>query len=285
MKVEAGLWESEEQFREWALHIRQVFWMIDVTETKVHYTRKERQPLNMKNDRTTHILARLEIGFRTNSAHLKELETDLAETLQSARHFGQQHGSPDDWNTNWRQQWDNVEGNLRRIKVLVNEMDGSIESNDSVRLKKALEAWETIQSEDAKLVKALSALQTQANELNAAAQEDWNLLARTLESHLETIQACAQALRIKLELLKKHSKEEVDNLVQDILSKLPNRAHAEGMDAGNYEQEYRKAAIELENEHHKFLGFVDVVKGLLMWVETTEERADKNLLVGADQAA
>lgn len=108
----------------------------------------------MTNDRPIHTLARLEVGFRTNPAHLGELEKDLVGTLQSARHFGKKHGSPDDWNTNWHQQWDNVEGPLRRIRVLVNEMHGSIESGDTARLTKALETWESIQSEDAKLVEA-----------------------------------------------------------------------------------------------------------------------------------
>jgi hypothetical protein len=238
----------------------------------------------MTNDRTTAILARLEIGFRTDSAHLKELETDMTVALQHARHFGKKHGSPDDWNTNWHQQWDNVEGILRRIRVLVNEMDGSIESSDSDRLKKALKAWESIQSEDAKLVKALSAIRAQAIGLNAAVRKDWNLLARTFESHLETIHACAQALRIKLELLKEHSKEEVDDLVKNFLSKLPNRPHADGMDAEIYEQEIRKAAVELEREQHEYLGFMDVVKGLLIWVETTEERVSKNLSLQVDPA-
>jgi len=236
----------------------------------------------MTNDKTTHILARLEIGFRIDSAHLKELEKDLTVTLQCARHFGKKHGSPNDWNTNWHQQWDHVEGILCRIRVLVNEMDGSIESSDSDRLKKALEAWETIQSEDAKLVVALSAIRAQAIGLNASVRKDWNILARTLESHLETIDACAQALRIKLELLKAHSKEEVDQLVQDLLSTLPNRTHADGMDAEEYEREYRKAATELEQERHKFMGFMDVVKGLFLWVETTEERVSKNLSLEVD---
>lgn len=235
------------------------------------------------NDRTAHVLARLEIGFRTDAAHLQELEKDLTEQLKCARQFGKKHGSPDDWNTNWHQQWDNVEGILRRIRVLVNEMDGSIESSDSKRLKKALEAWETIQSEDAGLVESLGAIRAQASGLSASARKDWNILARTLALHLETIHACAQALRIKLELLKKHSREEVNHLVRDILAKLPNRTHADGMDAENLEKEYSKAATELEKEHHKFLGFVDVVKGLWMWVETPEERARKNLTLEVDK--
>ena len=245
---------------------------------------RQNEPLIMKNDETTHILARLEMGFRTDAAHLKELEKDLTVKLESARHFGEKHGSADDWNTNWHQQWENVERLLGRIRELVNEMDGSIESNDSDRLKKALVTWEAIQSEDARLVEALSTIRAQASGLKAAARKDWNVLARTLESHLETIHACAQALRIKLELLKKHSKAEVDHLVQDILSRLPHRTQADGLDAEKQEQEYRRAAAELKQERHRFAGFMDVVKGLLLWVETTEERVHKNRLLRVDEA-
>ena len=182
----------------------------------------------MTNDKTAPVLARLEIGFRTDSAQLKELEKDLTVTLQSVRHFGRKHGSPDDWNKNWHQQWDNVEEILRRIRALVHEMDQSIENCDCDRLKKALEAWDAFQSEDAKLLDALTAIRAQASGLDAMVRKDWNILARTLDAHLETIHARAQALRIKLELLKKHSKEEVDHLVQEILAQLPNRAQTDG---------------------------------------------------------
>ena len=239
--------------------------------------------LIMTSHETTHILARLEIGFRTDSARLKELDKDLTVTLQRARQFGRKHGSPQEWNTNWCQQWDNVEGLLRRIRVLVNEMDCSIESNDSDRLRKALAAWEIIQSEDARLAEGLSAIRAQAVALNAGVRKDWNILARTLESHLEIIEACAQALRIKLELLKEHSKEEVDQLVQHLLARLPNRAQADGTEAEMHEQEYRKAATELKKERHKFLGFMDVVKGLSLWVETTGERMRKNQSLRVDE--
>jgi hypothetical protein len=37
------------------------------------------------------------------------------------------------------------------------------------------------------------------------------------------------------------------------------------------------AALDLEREQHEFHGPMDVVKGLLMWDETTEERVRKNL--------
>ena len=228
-------------------------------------------------DKTPHILARLEIGFRTDSAHLKELEKDLTVALQCARNFGSKHGRPDDWNANWQQQWDDVERVLDRIKMRVNEVGGSIASNDNGRLQSALKSWGTIQSEDARLVAALSIIQGHARELDVHLRIDWNILARTLESHLETIRACVQALRIKVELLKKLPKDEMDLLVKNILSKLPQRTLADGADASTYEHEFQKAAVQLENEQHEFRGFMDIVKGLLIWVETSDERVCKNL--------
>jgi hypothetical protein len=238
----------------------------------------------MTNDKTAHILARLEIGFRTDAVRLKALEQALAVTLADARHFGRRHGSPDEWNSTWNTQWDQVEGIVRRINDRVRELEGSMEGSDPGRLAKALAAWETIQSEDARMVDALGGLRAQAMGLNVAVEADWNRLARALATHLETIHACAQALRIKLELLQRHSPEEVDQIVRDVLAKLPNRARTEGPGGGLDEQPYREAATELVREKHKFLGFVDVLKGLSMWVESTEERADKNLLPGGGKA-
>lgn len=238
----------------------------------------------MTNDKPIHILARLEVGFRTNAAHLLELENDLTEALQHVRHFGRKHGSPDDWNMYWQQQWDHVERLLRRIRALVMEMCGSIESCESDRLNKALETWETIQAEDDRLVEALGAIRAQVSGLNVTVRKDWNIVARTLETHLETIHACGQTLRIKLELLKTHPREDVDRLVLDILSKLPSRTGADGVETETYEQEYRKAAAELDHEHHKFLGFMDVVKAAWMWIETPEERVRKNRSLRVDEA-
>ena len=230
----------------------------------------------MMNDKAALVLSRLELGFRTDSAQLKELEKDLTVTLQSARSFGRNHGSTHEWNQNWHQQWDHVEEILSRSRAFVHEMDQSIENCDCERLQKVLKAWDAFESEDAKLLEAFTAIRAQASGLDAVGRRDWNILARTLDAQSETLHTRAQALRIKLELRKKHSKEEVDHLVQRILSKLPNRTHAEGKDAELSEQEYRRAANELEQEKHEYLGFMDVVKSLLIWIETPEERVRRN---------
>ena len=233
------------------------------------------------NYKPTHILARLEIGFRTDAAHLKEWEKDLMGALQRARNFGAKHGSPDDWQTHWRARWDEVETLLGRIRIQVEEMRGAIQS---ARFEMALAAWKVIQSEDTKLVEALGAIREQASALSAAVRKDWNILARTFEPHLETIYACAHALRVRLELLEKHSAEDVDRLIQQTLSKLPNQTHVAGMDAETYQQEYDKAAIELEQEQHEYLGFADLFKSFWQWFESPEERVTKNRSLLVDEA-
>lgn len=234
---------------------------------------------------TTHILARLELGLRTDSSRLIEPESDLIPLLRRARGLADEYGSPGDWNTAWRHHWDRVEANLLRIHHLVNEISTAIASSENARQTIALEAWTTLQAENAELAQTLGALRGQAIGLHVEAQNEWNTTAHKLEAHLETIDACSKSLRIKLELLKKYSKEEMDQLVQDLLTKLPNRSLTASVDAASYEHEYQQAAAELEQEHHKFQGVMDVIKGLFMWVETTEERTDKKMALAEDQTS
>jgi len=130
----------------------------------------------------------------------------------------------------------------------------------------------------------LRAIRGQVNGLETAVRRDWNILARTLEPQLEVIHACGQALRIKLELLKRHSKAEVDRVVEDVLAKLPKRTPTAAAEDSSYEQEYQQAFTELQREHHKYLGFMDVVTALLLLVETPEERVIKNRSLRVDEA-
>ena len=96
-----------------------------------------------------------------------------------------------------------------------------------------------------------------------------------ITAHLETIHACALALRVKLELMKDYTRQEVNHVLEGMLSKLPNRAQSDTMDAEAYVQQYRETIHELDEERHEFGGFMDFIKGLAMWVETPEERMKK----------
>ena len=232
----------------------------------------------MNTDEATHIVTLLEIGSRIDAAHLKELEEALSVSLHSARHFGatQGHGMPDTSDINRQWDWDNVEKILNRTKALMNEMIAGLDSSESDHLERATRAWEAIQCEGDLLQEALGPIRTQAGGLEATGRKQWNLLARKLDSELEAIHFCAQALRIKLELQKSRSKEEAERLVLSIVSKLPKRDPKNGSDETLYDHEFRNAVVELQREHHEFLGGMDVVHGLLMWSETPDSRMRKN---------
>ncbi len=235
----------------------------------------------MKNDRTSRILSRLETGLRTDSARLQQLARDFAVTLRSARDLGLEQDFTKEWDAIWNQRWVMVEDLLQRISGLMSEIDVAIDSSDRSRLKEAMGAWESIQSNDVNLVEIMSEIRGQASALNAAARIEWNLLATAFDADLETIHACSQALRVKLELLSKHTKAEVGLLVQGFLVNLPKLSQADDLEMAKYQLKLDAASVELGEEKHQAGGFLDAVKALFMWVETPEERVknDRSLRI------
>jgi hypothetical protein len=229
--------------------------------------------MNITNEDNASILASLQAGFRTDCAHLEELERDLTVILESAALFGIRHGAPAAWNLVWQKEWDVVAAILRRIRMLVREMELCTREDAGDLLDAALKAWEKIQAEDVLLVETLGSIRTQATALDAAVRKDWNSVAQSLEPQLAKLHTCARVLRIRVELLRSHSLAGVDAIVQQLLSKLPGHHPAE---APVNEHALHKATIELEHERHATGGLMDVVRGLLMWVETPAERAGDN---------
>ncbi len=228
--------------------------------------------MNMTPDDNARLLARLQTEFRTDCGHLADLETELLAAQDSARQFGIKHGTPPAWNTLWLQHWDDVAGIVRRIGVLVSEMERCTGGTSPDLLDAALEAWEEMQGEDVQLAAALSAIQKQAAGLDAAVRADWNLAGRRIEPHLTKLHTCARVLRIRIELLRSDSREGVDHRVLKLLSTLPGHTPGEEPDPEIQRQEAGEAAVELAHEKHEAGGLMDVIKGLLMWVETPEER-------------
>ena len=226
--------------------------------------------------RKTHILARLEIGLRTEVAQLNELEQELILVLQCGRGLGADYGAAGDWINAWGHHWDLVELILRRIHQLVAEVTACIQSQETGRHYRALQTWTALQLENARLEQTLEALHGQATGLNATAQAEWDAVAGPLNAHQNLIRNCTDALRIKLELLKNHSNAEVDEEVQKLLGRLSRTLHAKRGAAAANEEENQQAALELQQEKNHFMGFMDVVKGMFLWVETNQERADKN---------
>lgn len=220
-------------------------------------------------------LSKLEVGLRTDADQLVELEDNLLRTLRRARDLGAEFGSPGDWSAAWRHQWDRVEAILQRIRTRVNEMDRSIHSHEPGRLDDAHAAWDALAKDDAELLQALAALREQAIGLNVGAQDEWKDMAPLMEEHLERIHACAHSLRWKLELLRVHSREEVDDIVNNVLKGQPHRTDESGQQWEEKAQAYLQAEKELGKENHTYLGVMDIIKGMFLWVENPDERVQK----------
>ena len=229
------------------------------------------------------ILERLESEYRIDSSRLTELEKELADASDCGRNFGRMNSTTEEWNTHWQKHWNEIDSVLRRMGSLTREMDGSMSNGRTDHVKKALKAWEALLSEDANLVEALSVIRMHASELSATVRKDWNILAAKFDSILESIHACAQSLRIKLELLKKYSTEEVNQLFLNLLDTPVNRTGSDTSGGESYEQDYREASDELKRERHTNMGSMDVVKALWMWVETPDERVAKNRSLKIDE--
>ncbi len=60
----------------------------------------------------------------------------------------------------------------------------------------------------------------------------------------------------------------------------PKVSPVDGVGPERYAAEYRKAEEALRRERQEVLGVTDVVKALLMLVESPEERVRKNLSLG-----
>ncbi len=238
----------------------------------------------MTKDNTALILTRLETGFHANAATLKALENDLAGTMESAREAGSKLAPSPGWNAEWQRRWDDVMGSVRRINVHLYAIGDLVDGNDGERIGKALAAWETAQLEDAELLATLRVIRGQAAELEAPWRKKWNQLARLIESNLETIHSSAQALRVKLELLKKYTVEDVENLVGRMRAKASPQPGNSQVPAEPFDRDYRNAVLDREQDQHVFNGLLDVIKGLSLWVESPNDRMRKNRALTLDEA-
>ena len=222
-------------------------------------------------------LTRHEGAIFSGAGRLAASERALDLTLESARSLGDESGLPGEWCANWSRQWETVRGILNRLQILLGEMEGHVEEEEGDGLRQAMEAWRAIQTQDVEMNLMLDDIRSQARGLSGNARLEWTAVDAAVTAHMEAIHARALALRVKLELMKDYTKNEVNHLLEGMLAKLPNQTKADTRETEAYVQQYRQTVRELDEERHEFGGFMDFIKGLAMWVETPEERMKKKL--------
>jgi len=82
--------------------------------------------------------------------------------------------------------------------------------------------------------------------------------------------------QLLVRLLREHPRQEVERILAGMLAAIPQEQLLEKQYRDEYAEEYQQAENQLHSEREQFLGISDILKGLLMWIETPGERVRKN---------
>jgi len=83
-------------------------------------------------------------------------------------------------------------------------------------------------------------------------------------------------MRIKLELLRRHSPAEASRFAITIFSPSLGRTSAQTSTHELFDGEYRRAELELHREQHEVGNLLNTLQSLVMWVESPEDRMQRN---------
>lgn len=222
-----------------------------------------------------HLAARLDAGLQSDTASLEAGEEALCAMLEQFVQTGSGDGNPAVRNSEWRQHWDRITVHLRNLRGHVRLMAQSLESDGSAAPGSAGE-WEKFNAEDAALGASLTAVRVLAAGLDPAVRQEWNRVSLRLGPYLTSLHACACALHLRSELKMQSTGGETEQVVKRLLLAFPDLTGAEQMEAAAADQEMDAAVTETINEKHETTGLRDIFRGLLMYVETPDERVLAN---------
>ncbi len=235
----------------------------------------------MTTHKMTSLISRLEQGLIMDPTRLKALDDELATLFQDMRKFGGGREVSIDWQRQWLQHTDDLESALFEIRLKIKEVDKSIESQEGNRLETPLLGGEFAPEAEFQLHQTIDALCSQVAELDVVSQEVWQSHISALENHVKTIEVCAETTKAKREILRAHSKEDVELAIQNILSRLPDLAPAADEVRNERQKKLDEAAIELNSEQHEVIGLMGIIKAMFLWVENPAERVKKREAVEA----
>jgi hypothetical protein len=232
----------------------------------------------MKNTKLDRTQALLERGFPADYSHLQESGKIIAENLCRTTDLAAGRDGPDAASQIPTSPGEQAHRAVFLLNSRVEKLKSSLHSHDPAALTQALRDWQAVQAEEEQLSASLDALRQTGYPLDERGRRLWKSLEIALKAHRLSCEACLQTIRIKRDLLLDPTADQMEHLFQQTLANLPDSLREERLEAEAYEQEYENAAAELQHEKERAPGgLVETVKPLFMWIETIEERAEKNL--------
>ena len=197
------------------------------------------------------------------------MEREQILTKEGARRIGGLLQASEDWKTAWTRDWEKLEHVVKDISRRLLMVENHLDKDDKGGLLNTLKTWSGLESEDTSLEQALDGLRARAASLPPECHGDWEAHDLLIRSQMALLNNAIDALRVKLQLLMRHPREEVERIVAAVLARKP------GEETGiseEYLEQLRQATIDIEREQHEAGSFKDDLKALFLWVDTPEER-------------
>jgi hypothetical protein len=211
-------------------------------------------------------------GLAEEWAHLEKLERGFGQELATLREIDGMARGPATPSPANAESWGRVERLFGEIHAHTIAVRAALETPPAPGTPDApLAEWSVLLKLEEDLARLLAQLKVSAHapvlpEQSLASAAAW----AELESHFDILRAHSRAVQVKLEMRKRFGDAEASAITRQIMARLPEDLRSnEGVAA------YQEAVTELQEEKQKFKGFFDVMKSLLLYVESPEERAQK----------
>jgi hypothetical protein len=210
-------------------------------------------------------------GLAQDWSQFESMDRAVVTLMRDAKSAGEETfkgSAPGDWEARWielQTTLDQMRAHAARTRQLI-ESDRALSGGDA-----PLDEWREISRRDAAIDSILPAMRAACEPpRDAPHRARWEAAWNALDSYLRAMRAHTAAMTVKLEMHRRYGQKEAGRLTEAILSRLPDGS-PHFVEPARFEE----VAFQLHEEHHEFKGFGDVVRALLMFWETPDERLAK----------
>lgn len=214
------------------------------------------------------ILEQVLRGLAQDLEQLQSLDEDFSALMQEAHQVSSRsfQGPPP---AGWQEQWNELvqaheeaQRHEAKARQLLSTQQGASPTAG------AAEEWREVERLDQRLGELVETLRRDSRPADDAPhRQEWERCWESLEGYLGAMRAQTAAVTVKLELYRRHGGEEARRLTRAILSKVPA-----AKEARPESEVYQQAAEQLQREWHEVGGKWGIIRSLLMYQDTPEER-------------